>query len=78
MAKSKAAMFLLASAAAIGLATPAHAYLDPGTGSFLLQLLLGGAAGALVIAKLYWQRMRAFFLGPSADKDRAPGAPDHD
>ena len=32
---------------------PAHAYLDPGTGSILLQLLLGGVAGFLVIIKLY-------------------------
>ena len=26
-------------------ATPAHAYLDPGTGSMILQVLLGGVAG---------------------------------
>jgi hypothetical protein len=32
----------------------AHAYLDPGTGSMLLQLLLGGAAGLAIAAKLYW------------------------
>lgn len=36
----------------------AHAYIDPGTGGMLLQLLLGGVAGGLVIAKLYWQRLR--------------------
>ena len=35
-------------------AIPAHAYLDPGTGSFLLQLLLGGVAGLVVIVKFYW------------------------
>jgi hypothetical protein len=34
----------------------AHAYLDPGAGSMLLQVLLGGAAGAAVIGKLYWHR----------------------
>jgi len=36
----------------------AHAYIDPGTGGMLLQLLLGGVAGALVIIKLYWYRLR--------------------
>lgn len=36
---------------------PAHAYLDPGTGSILLQALLGGAAGAAVIARLYWHKI---------------------
>lgn len=36
------------------LPSTAHAYLDPGTGSMLLQLLLGGAAGLAIAAKLYW------------------------
>lgn len=40
---------------------PAHAYLDPGTGSMLLQLLLGGVAGVLVVGKLYWARVKGFF-----------------
>ena len=37
--------------------TPAAAYLDPGTGSMLLQALLGGVAAAGVIARLYWRRV---------------------
>lgn len=37
---------------------PAHAYLDPGTGSMMLQLLLGGVAGALVVLRLYWYRIK--------------------
>ena len=40
------------------------AYLDPGTGSLFLQLLLGGVAGLAVIAKLYWRRLLSF-LGVS-------------
>ena len=36
------------------------AYLDPGTGSLFLQLLLGGVAGLAVIAKLYWRRLLSF------------------
>lgn len=40
--------------------TPAFAYLDPGTGSMLLQLVLGGVAGLIVIAKLYWDRLLKF------------------
>ena len=43
------------------LSRPAHAYLDPGTGAIILQVLLGGFAGALVIGRLYWQRIRALF-----------------
>ena len=40
---------------------PAAAYLDPGTGSMLLQALLGGVAAIGVIARLYWHRMTAVF-----------------
>jgi hypothetical protein len=36
----------------------AFAYVDPGSGSILLQLMLGGVAGVGVVAKLYWQRIR--------------------
>ena len=39
----------------------AHAYLDPGSGSMLLQLVLGGLAGLAVIAKLYWHRLLGLF-----------------
>ncbi len=43
------------------LSTPAYAYLDPGTGSILLQGLLGGIAGAAVFLKLYWHKFMSFF-----------------
>lgn len=46
--------------------TQAHAYLDPGSGSMLVQLLLGGVAGAAVIVKLGWQRFRDMFRFGSA------------
>ncbi|HCP00537.1 MAG: hypothetical protein CL573_05475 [Alphaproteobacteria bacterium] len=39
------------------LVTPAQAYIDPGVGGMLLQLLLGGLAGAAVILRIYWQRV---------------------
>jgi hypothetical protein len=45
----------------LGAHRPAHAYLDPGTGSMIVQLLLGGVAGAIVILRLYWDRFKAFF-----------------
>jgi len=36
----------------------AYAYLDPGSGSMLLQLLLGGVAGIAIIFKLYWAQFK--------------------
>ncbi len=48
--------------------TPVHAYLDPGTGSFILQMLLGGAAGAALLVKVYWQKLLSLFgLGSAGD-----------
>ena len=35
-------------------------YLDPGSGSYLLQLLIAGALGALFALRLYWDRVRKF------------------
>lgn len=41
--------------------SPAWAYLDPGTGSMMLQLMLGGVAGMMVVGKLYFKRATDFF-----------------
>jgi hypothetical protein len=38
---------------------PAYAYLDPGTGSMLLQVILGGIAAVAVAIKLFWYKIRA-------------------
>ena len=38
----------------------AHAYLDAGTGSMILQLLLGGVAGLAIAGKLYWHKLLTF------------------
>ena len=51
------------------------AYLDPGSGSMLVQLLVGGVAAAGVAARLYWHRITRVFRRErpevgSADPDR--------
>ena len=40
----------------------AYAYLDPGTGSFILQMLIASVLGGLLYAKLAWDRTRRFFI----------------
>lgn len=37
---------------------PAWAYLDPGTGSMILQVILGGIAAIGVALKLFWHKIR--------------------
>jgi len=36
------------------------AYLDPGSGSMILQILAGGLAAVAVTARLYWSRILKF------------------
>lgn len=38
----------------------AVAYLDPGTGSLILQMLIAGIIGAMYTVKLYWYRLKTF------------------
>jgi NhaP-type Na+/H+ or K+/H+ antiporter len=49
---------LAAFALVILVTTEAYAYLDLGTGSFILQMLLGLAFGALLGVKFYWQKIK--------------------
>ena len=45
------------------------AYLDPGSGSVLLQLLLGGIAAVGVTARLYWRRVQRALRLRRAEED---------
>ena len=45
----------------VSLPQEALAYLDPGSGSMMLQLLLGGVVGVLAILKLYWNTFTGLF-----------------
>ena len=39
----------------------AHAYLDPGTGSYFIQIALAAFVGALFAVRLFWGRIKVFF-----------------
>lgn len=39
----------------------AHAYLDPGSGSLILQMLLAGLLGAGVVIRVFWKKIKALF-----------------
>jgi hypothetical protein len=44
-------------------APPTHvrAYLDPGSGSILLQLLIAGILGAILVLRSSWGKVKTFF-----------------
>ena len=53
----------------------AQAYLDPGTGSILLQIIIGGVAGLGVVGKLYWHRLRELLgLDKKEPQEEPPSA----
>jgi len=43
----------------------AHAYLDPGTGSMLLQGLIAGLAATSVVIGRYWYKVKSYFVRSS-------------
>ena len=49
-----------------------NAYIDPGTGSLLLQGLIAGIAAGLYTIKLYWYRIKNFFTRGEEDLDVDP------
>lgn len=54
-------MFALC-AVSVALVTPAQAYLDPGAGSFALQMLLAGGLAVAASARIYWFKIKSFML----------------
>jgi len=40
----------------------AYAYLDPGTGSIILQAILGFVAAAIASISLYWTKFKLFMI----------------
>ena len=47
-------------------------YLDPGSGSYLIQLLIAGALGAALVVRMQWDRIKSLFRR----KDEKPSDPD--
>jgi len=57
------------------------AYLDPGSGSFILQLLVAGILGGLVALRMSWNKIKARFTRkpgvgepPATPPEDKPGA----
>ncbi len=54
---------------ALLLAAPAHAYIDPGTGSLLVQGLIAAVVGIGVAVKLFWHKIKAVVTGKPVELD---------
>jgi len=61
------------------LSTPAYAYLDPGTGSLIIQGIIGAIAVFSITLKLYWYKFMSFFKGSKGrDADATDQVNDED
>lgn len=52
---------LLPAVFVLGLPGVTHPYIDPGTGSIVLQAIIGAFAAGLVAMGMFWKQIRAFF-----------------
>ncbi len=55
-------VYLVIAAVFLGITAPAHAYIDAGSGSYMLQMAMGGILALAFTMKMYWQRLRAFLV----------------
>ena len=49
-----------------------YAYLDPGTGSILLQAIFGGIVMGLVTIQIWWKKLKAFLSKIWKKKSKQP------
>ena len=61
--KINSTVCLAVAVSVISMHQDANAYLNPGTGSMILQALIAGLAVAAVTIKLYWFKFVAFLKG---------------
>ena len=54
---------LLALVALAGFTSDAYAYLDPGTGSILIQGAIAAIAAGAFTVRNYWHRIKGFLIG---------------
>jgi hypothetical protein len=67
--KSKLAMSIVMVLLAIMLFPPsAHAYIDPATGSYVLQIVIAGIAAGAFALKMFWGKIKSLFSANSTPK----------
>lgn len=48
-------------------------YLDPGSGSFILQILLAALLGSAFAIKMYWRKIKAFITRKPLEESQTTG-----
>ena len=53
-------VYLVAVVLIVGMSAPAHAYIDPGSGSYMLQMTMASILAVVFSIKLSWQRLKSY------------------
>lgn len=61
-------VYLVVLAVLLITVAPAHAYIDAGSGSYVLQMIVAGFLGLLFTLKLSWQRFKTFAVSKFSGK----------
>lgn len=48
----------------------ANAYIDPGSGSYMLQMVVGAFLGISLAIKVFWHKITGFFTGRNRAEDK--------
>jgi len=72
MQKTNLKIILAVAFLGVGYSGSANAYLDPGTGSILLQGLIAAIVGATFTLKLYWSKVKEIMGGVFSGKKLTP------
>jgi hypothetical protein len=67
-ARRVAGALLIGFAITVAYPTDAHAYLDPGTGSMIIQGVIAATAGSIYLLKVYWRKVKGLFARGSAEE----------
>ena len=59
-------LFLIVIALLVTTPTTAHAYIDPGSGSFVIQMIIAAVVGLGYTLKMYWSAL--FHRGDKSDE----------
>jgi hypothetical protein len=61
--------YLLLGITLMSLTSPAYAYLDPGTGSIIIQGLIAAVATSIAFLSVYWQKIKGYIEKKKSSND---------
>ena len=65
----KSSYLILASIILLTFATPAMAYIDPGSGSAIMSAIVGFFAAITMLVKTYWYKLKSLFSSRENEQD---------